>query len=111
MSSSKHANPDFTQIALQGTEAGAALDAQAWERRFRVETGRTPDEMFFHTMEQIDVAPLYTEADNCGLPHLAYDMPGLPPFLRGPYPTMYVTGNVQCSYYGDRQYFYRRIWL
>ena len=91
MSPSKHANPDFTQIALQGTEAGAALDAQAWERRFRVETGRTPDEMFFHTMEQIDVAPLYTEADNCGLPHLAYDMPGLPPFLRGPYPTMYVT--------------------
>ena len=42
-------------------------------------------------MEQIDVAPLYAESDGRGFPHLAYDMPGLPPFLRGPYPTMYVT--------------------
>ena len=42
-------------------------------------------------MEQIDVAPLYTEADSRALPHLAYAVPGLPPFLRGPYPTMYVT--------------------
>jgi methylmalonyl-CoA mutase len=41
-------------------------------------------------MEMIDVKPLYTEKDYEGLVHLN-TMPGLPPFLRGPYPTMYVT--------------------
>ena len=91
MSPSKHANPDFTRIDLRSPEAGSAFDAGEWSRRFREETGRTPEEAFFHTMEQIDVAPLYAESDGRGFPHLAYDMPGLPPFLRGPYPTMYVT--------------------
>ena len=91
MSPSKHADPDFTRIDLRSPEAGSAFDAGEWSRRFREETGRTPEEAFFHTMEQIDVAPLYAESDGRGFPHLAYDMPGLPPFLRGPYPTMYVT--------------------
>ena len=89
-SMSRYANPDFTRIALE-TPSGAAFDAGAWSRRFEEETGRTPREMSFRTMEQIDVAPLYTEADSRGLAHLAYAAPGLPPFLRGPYPTMYVT--------------------
>ena len=90
-SMSRYADPDFTKIDLQVPEAGSAFDAGEWSRRFREETGRTPEEAFFHTMEQIDVAPLYAESDGRGFPHLAYDMPGLPPFLRGPYPTMYVT--------------------
>ena len=91
MSPSKHANPDFTRIDLRSPEAGSTFDAGEWSRRFGEETGRTPEEAFFHTMEQIDVAPLYAESDGRGFPHLPYDMPGLPPFLRGPYPTMYVT--------------------
>ena len=90
-SMSRYADPDFTRIDLRSPEAGSAFDAGEWSRRFREETGRTPEEAFFHTMEQIDVAPLYAESDGRGFPHLAYDMPGLPPFLRGPYPTMYVT--------------------
>ena len=90
-SMSRYADPDFTRIDLRAPEAGSAIDAGEWSRRFREETGRTPEEAFFHTMEQIDVAPLYAESDGRGFPHLAYDMPGLPPFLRGPYPTMYVT--------------------
>ena len=90
-SMSRYADPDFTKIDLQVPEAGSAFDAGEWSRRFGEETGRTPEEAFFHTMEQIDVAPLYAESDGRGFPHLAYDMPGLPPFLRGPYPTMYVT--------------------
>ena len=89
-SMSRYADPDFTKIDLQVPEAGSAFDAGEWSRRFGEETGRTP-EAFFHTMEQIDVAPLYAESDGRGFPHLPYDMPGLPPFLRGPYPTMYVT--------------------
>ena len=90
-SMSRYADPDFTRIDLRSPEAGSAFDAGEWSRRFGEETGRTPEEAFFHTMEQIDVAPLYAESDGRGFPHLPYDMPGLPPFLRGPYPTMYVT--------------------
>ena len=90
-SMSRYADPDFTRIDLRSPEAGSAFDAGEWSRRFGEETGRTPEEAFFHTMEQIDVAPLYAESDGRRFPHLAYDMPGLPPFLRGPYPTMYVT--------------------
>jgi len=41
-------------------------------------------------MEQIEVAPLYTEEVYDSAPHIKYTA-GIPPFLRGPYPTMYVT--------------------
>ena len=41
-------------------------------------------------MEQIDVQPNYTRADIKDAVHTGYTA-GLPPFLRGPYPTMYVT--------------------
>ncbi|CCI51855.1 methylmalonyl-CoA mutase [Nostocoides jenkinsii] len=41
------------------------------------------------TPEGIEVPPLYTEADLAGLDFLD-TIPGAPPFLRGPYPTMYV---------------------
>ena len=40
-------------------------------------------------MELIDVKPLYTKEDYERMTHLGYTA-GLPPFLRGPYPTMYV---------------------
>ncbi|OCA91028.1 methylmalonyl-CoA mutase [Bacillus sp. FJAT-27225] len=43
----------------------------------------------FKTNEGIPLKTLYTEADVDGLEHLD-DKPGLPPFTRGPYPTMYV---------------------
>ncbi len=41
------------------------------------------------TPEQIEVAPVYTDADTEGLDFLE-TVPGKAPFLRGPYPTMYV---------------------
>ncbi len=41
------------------------------------------------TNEQIPVRPLYTEKDLEGLEHLEYGA-GMPPYLRGPYSTMYV---------------------
>jgi methylmalonyl-CoA mutase len=43
----------------------------------------------WQTAEQIPVKPLYVAADLEGVDHLD-TMPGVPPFLRGPYPTMYV---------------------
>ncbi|MEZ5080166.1 MAG: methylmalonyl-CoA mutase [Thermoleophilia bacterium] len=43
----------------------------------------------WETPEQIDVARVYTEDDLRGLDFL-HTVPGVPPYLRGPYPTMYV---------------------
>ncbi len=42
------------------------------------------------TPEHIPVRPVFTEKDLEGLDHLGYAA-GIPPFLRGPYSTMYVT--------------------
>jgi methylmalonyl-CoA mutase len=42
------------------------------------------------TPEGIDVKSLYGLRDRNGL-DLSHDWPGLPPYLRGPYPTMYIT--------------------
>ena len=41
------------------------------------------------TNEQIEVKPLFFKADMENIEHLDY-LSGLPPFLRGPYPTMYI---------------------
>lgn len=41
------------------------------------------------TNEQLGVKPLYNKSDYEGLEHLGY-LAGLPPFLRGPYASMYV---------------------
>jgi methylmalonyl-CoA mutase len=42
------------------------------------------------TPEGIEVKSLYGPRDRDGI-DLSSDWPGLPPFLRGPYPTMYLT--------------------
>ncbi|MEH7246209.1 methylmalonyl-CoA mutase [Neobacillus niacini] len=44
----------------------------------------------WQTMEQIDVKPFYDSKALTELEHLSY-VSGIAPFLRGPYPTMYVT--------------------
>jgi methylmalonyl-CoA mutase len=81
-------NPDFTQLDF---EAGyPATDEKTWRERFEKEVGRPVEEFIWKTMEQLEVKPLYTQADTQHLEHLGY-VAGLPPFLRGPYPTMYVT--------------------
>jgi methylmalonyl-CoA mutase len=80
--------PDFTQLAYQPPVAKKSF--ASWKAQVERETGRPLDEWIWHTMEQIAVRPLYTEKDLKGLEHLDY-LPGLPPFLRGPYATMYVS--------------------
>lgn len=47
------------------------------------------DDLLIETNEQIKIKPLYTKEDREGLEQLDH-FPGLPPFTRGPYPTMYV---------------------
>ncbi|NJN97357.1 MAG: methylmalonyl-CoA mutase [Anaerolineales bacterium] len=81
-------NPDFTKLDF---DAGyPAVDEKSWREQFEKETGMPVEEFVWKTMEQIDVKPLYTGADTQNLEHQGY-VAGLPPFLRGPYPTMYVT--------------------
>ena len=64
--------PDFTKLDLGALQSH---DTDARERRLS-------------TPEGIDLADAYSAADTRGLDYLD-DFPGLPPFARGPYPTMY----------------------
>lgn len=47
-------------------------------------------EIPFSTAEEIDIKPIYTEADIKDAEHLGFAA-GIPPYLRGPYSTMYVS--------------------
>lgn len=60
-----------------------------WKKEFIEKTGKNPEEIIWQTMEQIPVKSLYTAEDLKDVEHLDY-VAGIPPFLRGPYSTMYV---------------------
>ncbi|MCA9556182.1 MAG: methylmalonyl-CoA mutase, partial [Myxococcales bacterium] len=74
---------DFTKVPYEGESTGAG-DLGAWRAGFEAAGGEAPGV----SPEGIAIAPLYTAADLAGVDHLD-TVPGLPPFLRGPYPTMY----------------------
>ncbi len=78
--------PDFTKVDLGAPRRG---DDAVWQAEARAAAGADPAAVRWRTNEQIDVAPLYTAADLAGCEHVAYTA-GLPPFLRGPYATMYI---------------------
>ena len=80
-------NPDFSSLGL-GSQSPTSRDA--WLAELQKETGKSFEDLYNTTMEQIQLKPLYTEMDYEGMTHLDY-MAGVPPFLRGPYSTMYVT--------------------
>jgi len=80
-------SPDFTSIPYKSR---STADKQAWLAKAEQEAGKSFEELVWRTLEQIDVKPLYTEEDTRNLEHLGY-LAGIPPFLRGPYPAMYVT--------------------
>jgi methylmalonyl-CoA mutase len=71
--------PNFANVRLQD---GGRTTLGDWQQL----AGTCPA---WQTPEQIPVQPLYSAADLCDVEHLD-TMPGIPPFLRGPYPTMYV---------------------
>jgi methylmalonyl-CoA mutase len=80
--------PDFSSIGFDAeSETQGSLDE--WQRQLEQHSVRSATERVWNTPEQIPVAPLYTAADLEGLEHLN-TVPGVAPFLRGPYPTMYV---------------------
>ncbi|MFK3979365.1 methylmalonyl-CoA mutase [Micromonospora sp. NPDC050397] len=81
--------PDFTDIELGEPDPGG-VDLDRWRAMVRDQTGVDPDKLAWETPEGISVAPLYTANDLTGLDFLD-TLPGIAPFLRGPYPTMYTT--------------------
>lgn len=81
--------PDFSKVDFTAPCLEKETKKQ-WAARVKAETGMSVEELVTHTMEQIDVQPNYTRADIKDAVHTGYTA-GLPPFLRGPYPTMYVT--------------------
>ncbi len=79
--------PDFSKINLD--LQSKKISYEDWKKAFKAETGKDVEDVIWKTMEQIDVNPLYTKEDLASVDHLDF-MSGLPPFLRGPYSTMYV---------------------
>jgi methylmalonyl-CoA mutase len=88
--------PDFSNVAFADTPAPASAAAAPWL-----------------TPEGIAVKSVYTAVDLEGLVALE-SYPGFPPYLRGPYPTMYVTQPWTIRQYAgfstaeDSNAFYRR---
>jgi len=89
--------PDFSKLDWQQPKTASALAAgEPWL-----------------TPEGIAVNPAYSETDLAGIDFLD-TWPGLPPYLRGPYPTMYVTQPWTIRQYAgfstaeDSNAFYRR---
>lgn len=78
--------PNFSEIAYSPVYPETSLDE--WEKRFREAAGDNADTEWM-TNEQIPVKPLYTKKDLSCAEHLSYTA-GIPPYLRGPYPTMFV---------------------
>jgi methylmalonyl-CoA mutase len=98
--------PDFTQLPLGDPASGADLDA--WAKLAGELAARA-----WETPEGIAVKPLHTAADTAGLDFLD-DFPGIAPFGRGPYPTMYTNQPWTIRQYAgfstaeDSNAFYRR---
>ncbi|HEY0506592.1 MAG TPA: methylmalonyl-CoA mutase family protein, partial [Blastococcus sp.] len=80
--------PDFSGVDLGRPSAGTGADD--WAKAFTETTGRGVEESTWETPEGIAVPPLFTPADLDGVDFLN-TYPGVAPYLRGPYPTMYTT--------------------
>jgi methylmalonyl-CoA mutase len=80
--------PDFSSISYEAPKQAAA-SYDDWKATVEQQSGKSLDALCWRSMEQLEVAPLYDARDLDGLEHLDYQA-GLPPYLRGPYATMYV---------------------
>jgi methylmalonyl-CoA mutase len=102
--------PDFTKIDLA---LGANLRGTRDDWATEAAAGQPIESLDWQTPEGIAVKPLYSAADLEGLDFLD-TRPGIAPYLRGPYPTMYVTQPWTIRQYAgfstaeDSNAFYRR---
>jgi methylmalonyl-CoA mutase len=79
--------PDFTTLAYDDITF-PEVDRAQWRQTVQRDAGQSPDALRWKTVEQLEVQPLYTAEDLEPVEHLGYTA-GIPPFLRGPYATMY----------------------
>jgi methylmalonyl-CoA mutase len=84
-----HSIPNFADVDLHAAADSARLDEGQWRVRAEEQAGAPLSELVWHTPENIALKPLFTSKDLEGLDFL-HTWPGIAPFLRGPYPTMYV---------------------
>ncbi len=105
--------PNFSDIHLDTQNAPGGGSYADWAARFKKETGKSPEEFLWETPELVNVKPFYSADDLEGLDHLD-TMAGIPPYVRGPYSTMYVTRPWTVRQYAgfstakDSNAFYRR---
>ncbi|TAL68196.1 MAG: methylmalonyl-CoA mutase [Bacteroidetes bacterium] len=84
----KNKFPDFTKIKYE--DDLPVSDLKKWKKELEKKSGKSIKELSQMSLENILIKPLYTQEDLEGLEHLDFGA-GIPPFLRGPYPTMYIT--------------------
>jgi methylmalonyl-CoA mutase (EC 5.4.99.2) len=72
--------PDFSTITLNKHDTSTQTVPLSKE---------TVEDIFYETNEQIKLKSNYIQADLDGADHLG-TLPGIAPYMRGPYPTMYV---------------------
>ncbi|NMO00382.1 methylmalonyl-CoA mutase [Gordonia sp. TBRC 11910] len=87
----------FADVPLEDSAAAASnTDTAALLDGLSSTHGYTAEQITWHTPEQIDVAPVYTRSQRDAVtesgehPYPLDSIPGAAPFIRGPYPTMYV---------------------
>ncbi|WP_319436439.1 methylmalonyl-CoA mutase [Mycobacterium sp. RTGN5] len=88
--------PSFADVPLHGDRATAAPTEAAVAEHVAAAAsahGYTAEQLEWQTPEGIAVKPVYVGADRDAIAAAGYPLdsfPGEPPFIRGPYPTMYV---------------------
>jgi methylmalonyl-CoA mutase len=86
----------FADVPLHGDRDGKPATDTAVAKHVEAAAaahGYTPDQLEWATPEGIDVKPVYIAADRDAAVAQGYPLdsfPGEPPYVRGPYPTMYV---------------------
>ncbi|CDO29940.1 methylmalonyl-CoA mutase [Mycolicibacterium porcinum] len=86
----------FAEVPLRGDASAQPATPEAVEQHVAAAAaahGYSPDQLTWATPEGIDVKPVYVAADRDEVVEAGYPLdsfPGAPPFVRGPYPTMYV---------------------
>ena len=88
----------FADVPLKDQQATPAAAPSSDDVAAHIEAGArannyAAEQVVWSTPEGIDVKPVYTKADRDAAEAEGYPLdsyPGAPPFVRGPYPTMYV---------------------
>ncbi|MGG7099783.1 methylmalonyl-CoA mutase [Rhodococcus sp. 24CO] len=94
----KHVIGSFAEVPLEDPQSPAPTPPSVEQTQALIEEGANAnnyaaEQVVWSTPEGIDVKPVYTGADRTAAAESGYPLdsfPGAAPFLRGPYPTMYV---------------------